>query len=295
MLVSVIIINYNTFRLTCGAIRSVRQFTKGVDYEIIVVDNASPADHPDDFLTEFPDIKLVKSPVNGGFAKGNNLGIDAAEGDFILLLNSDAYLTEDAISVAARKLDALPRCGALTVKLVYENGHYQRNARRFRSIRNELLDLFRPVLYLLPYRTRARLMLNQYFHGDFDTDCDWVSGAYMMMRREHIRALPGGKLDERYFMYGEDQLWCYQFAQRGLSCYFAHNAQAVHIANASTQPEKVRALFHTGLRHEFDLIGLRKGGKGVYYQMFRLIFGGKEYARHLLKGWAKKLLGKNIR
>ncbi len=295
MLVSVIIINYNTFSLTCQCIRSVLQFTKGVAYEIIVVDNASPADHADDFLVELPDITLVKSPVNGGFAKGNNIGIDAAKGDVILLLNSDAYLTEDAIAAAALKLNELPHCGALTVKLVYEDGRYQHNARRFRSIRNELLDLLRPLLYLMPYQPRARLMLNQYFHGDFDTDCDWVSGAFIMMRREHIRALPGGKLDERYFMYGEDQLWCYQFAQRGLTCHFVHDAKAVHIANASTHPEKVRALFYTGLRHEFDLICLRKGGKGAYYQVFRLIFGGKEYARHVIKGLIRKVLRKNIR
>jgi len=96
--VSVIILNYNTFQLTCNCIASVIEFTKDISYEIILVDNQSTECDADLFKDKFPFIKLIKSPENGGFAKGNNLGIGFATGELILLLNSDTYLSEDAIS-----------------------------------------------------------------------------------------------------------------------------------------------------------------------------------------------------
>ncbi len=215
-MISVIIINYNTFNLTCDCIASVIRYTKELPYEIILVDNASPKDNADDFLVRFPDITLVKSPENGGFAKGNNLGIQYATGDIILLLNSDTILTEDSISKAANALNHDPQMGALGVRLIFPDGVVQSSARKFRSIRNELLDLLRPVLMLLPYRKRAELMMNQYFKGDFNTYCDWVSGAFIMFRTSILQQLEGNKLDERFFMYSEDELWCYQFMELGL-------------------------------------------------------------------------------
>ncbi|MFZ8425959.1 glycosyltransferase, partial [Staphylococcus aureus] len=86
--------------------------------------------------------------TNGGFAKGNNLGIAHASGDIILLLNSDTILTEDSISNTAAFLNTCDNPGFVSCRLVYEDGIYQRNARAFRSIRNEVLDCFRPFLYL---------------------------------------------------------------------------------------------------------------------------------------------------
>src|SRR5437763_942905 len=91
-MLSIIIINYNTFELTCNCIESVIQYTTTIPYEIILVDNASTECDAELFKKRFPQIKLVKNPENNGFAKGNNLGIKHAEGDAILLLNSDTYL-----------------------------------------------------------------------------------------------------------------------------------------------------------------------------------------------------------
>ena len=97
-MVSIVIINYNTFQLTCQCIQSVIDLTGQVTYEIILVDNASSECDASLFKEKFPSITLVKNPDNSGFAKGNNLGIQHALGDIILLLNSDTYLTEDAVS-----------------------------------------------------------------------------------------------------------------------------------------------------------------------------------------------------
>ncbi|NDC42856.1 MAG: glycosyltransferase family 2 protein [Chitinophagia bacterium] len=292
-MVSVIIVNYNTFTITCNCIASVIQHTRDVPYEIIVVDNASPNDNPDLFLERFPDIVLIKSPENGGFARGNNLGIAKAKGNLLLLLNSDTWLTEDSISIAARYFGTLQQPGALTVRLVYPDGRLQHTARKFRSIRNELLDLARPLLRLLPYGKRSALLLNQYFNGNYNTEADWVSGAFMMFPRAILAQLPGNKLDERYFMYGEDQLWCYQFKKLGYQNYYLSTTTVVHIHSASTAPEHQWKLFRRMLQLELDFTRYR--GKSLLYRLiFRAIFGGKEYARAYIKILAQRLLGKTL-
>lgn len=294
-MVSVIIINYNTFQLTCDCIRSVRSATKDVDYEIILVDNASTTDDADQFLSYFPDIKLIKSQTNDGFAKGNNRGISHASGDIILLLNSDTVLTEDSISIAANYLaNDAGNISVLTTHLTYADGVYQHNARAFRSIRNEFLDLCRPLLKLMPYRRRATLMLNQYFNGDFDTRCDWVSGAFFMFKKDLLNSLPQQKLDERFFMYGEDQLWCYQFSKLGYRCCFLAGTHLVHIANASTEPRKQLKLLTTIISRELEIMRYRKG-TSLYYYIFAAIFTAKERARYYIKLASQKIFRYRIR
>ncbi len=294
MRVSVIIVNYNTFKITCDCIESVIKYTSGIDYEIVLVDNASTKDDPDEFLVRFPGITLIKSKENGGFAKGNNLGIEHASGDFILLLNSDTYLTEDSISKAAAQLQNKQDVGALTVRLVYPDGKLQHTARKFRSIKNELLDLLRPFLKTLPYKRRSQLMLNQYFNGDYDTYCDWVSGAFMMFRRSLLDKMPGKILDERFFMYGEDHLWCYQFTQLGVSNYYLATTTVVHIHGASTDPDKQLQLLNKFISLELEIMKYRKGSS-FYYHLFSLIFTLKEKMRYYIKVAAYRLFKVKIR
>jgi len=293
-MVSVIIINYNTLEITCACIESVIRYTTGTDYEIVVVDNASPNDDPDEFKKRFPSIVLVKSPENGGFAKGNNLGISAAKGDTILLLNSDTILTEDSISMAANTLKSLGDCGPLSVRLVYPDGKLQHTARRFRSLGNEILDLARPFLKLIPYPKRSHMMLNQYFRGDRDTWCDWVSGAFMMFNHSLLAKMPGGRLDERYFMYGEDQLWCWQFRQLGFVSYYYSGTAVVHIHAASTSPSKQLNLLRKFISLEIDLMKLRHGNS-IYLAAFEIVFRLKEELRYFIKTFVYKIAGRKIR
>lgn len=294
MLVSIIIINYNTFQITSECIQSIIQNTKGISYEIIVVDNASTEKNPDKFLELFPNIILVKSPCNGGFAKGNNLGIRHAKGDIILLLNSDTLLTENSITHAANFLSTHPEIGALSVRLVYPDGKLQHTARKFRSIRNELLDLCRPLLYLLPYRHRAVLMLNQYFKGNFNTPCDWVSGAFLMFPYSIYEKLPEKKLDERFFMYGEDELWCYQFAKLGYINFYLADTTVIHIGNASTSSSKQLKLLKIFIKRELEIMQYQKG-KSLYYYIFRSIFTTKELFRYYIKLSVVKVFKYRIR
>jgi GT2 family glycosyltransferase len=289
MLVSVIIVNYDTFSLTADCIRSLQTHTRDVRYEIVLVDNASPNEDPQHFADAFPDVKLVRSMVNGGFAAGNNLGIAQATGDVILLLNSDTVLTEDAISKAAHFLASESGIGALTVRLRYPDGRVQHYARRFKDLRHEVLDFLRPLLYLLPYRKRAVIMLNQYYNADFDTDCDWVGGAFMMMPRAVIEKLPEGKLDERYFMYGEDQLWCMQVKELGyrIACFVG--TEVIHLEGGSarrTGPRWRPAV----IRRELELYRER-WPRNAAYPLFAAVLWSKAAVIYAAKRALHKLRG----
>ena len=294
MKVSVIIINYNSFVLTGNCIRSVISQTKGVGYEIILVDNASTECDADLFLDEFPGIRLIKSPVNGGFARGNNLGIEKATGDQILLLNSDTILQEDSISKAALCLEKDPGTGVLGCRMTFPDGKIQYTVRRFRSISWELLDLFRFVPLLMPYSQKAKRMLGKYFRHDEDTHCDWLNGAFFLFPRVLLEKLPGKKLDETFFMYGEDQLWCEQIKALGYRNLFYAGTTIIHINSGSTSPEKQLALRRVMMAHELEIMRLRKG-KGLYYFVFKWLFVSKESARNLVKSIYYKLTGKLIR
>lgn len=287
MLVSVVIVNYNTFALTCACIETVLRQTQSVAYEIIVVDNASTERPAADFKIAFPKIKLVACYENGGFAKGNNAGIAVAEGDLILLFNSDAFLEEDAIGKAADYLRSHPKLGVLTVRLRYPDGRVQHYARRYKALKYELLDLIRPLLYLLPYRRRAALMLNQYYKGDFDVLCDWVGGAFMLLRREALDSLPEGRLDERYFMYGEDQLWCMQLHSQGWQIGCFAGTEAIHLEGGSERRSKGKRWNGLLLKRELELYRLR-WGTGLQYWTFTGVFTVKRAIAFALL----KVLGK---
>ena len=274
-LVSIIILNYNTFALTSNCIRSVIEMTKGTHYEIVLVDNASTECQADLFLQEFPSIKLVKNSVNSGFADGNNKGIEFATGEFLLLLNSDTIFQEDSITKAVQTIAANKTIGVLGCRLIYPDGKLQYTARRYRSISWELFDLFRFIPMLMPYKVRSRRMMGKYFKHDSVMECDWVNGAFFLLPKTIIEKLPEKKLDERFFMYGEDQLWCEQIKNLGYKILFYSGTTIIHINSGSTDLSKQLQLRKTMMKHELEIMKLRKD-RGVYYYVFRFLFVGKE-------------------
>jgi GT2 family glycosyltransferase len=281
-MISIVIINFNTFEITCNCINSIIEHSSGFDYEIILVDNASSECDPELFLKYFTSIKLVKSHVNLGFSKGNNLGIRNASGEYILLLNSDTYFIENSLKSCLQRFSAVDNIGFLGIRMNFPNGVFQHSARRFRSISWEILDVFRFLLFFLPYKNKALLMLGKYFRGDFDVHTDWLSGAFLMFRKEILYKLPGHILDERFFMYGEDHLWCWQIQSLGYHNYFYSGTSIVHINNASTDPHKRLRLLRIMFNHELEIMRARKGS-GLYYWFFIFLYGAKENFRILYK------------
>lgn len=206
---SIIIINYNTFDLTCECIDSVIDKTIEINYEIILVDNGSIECNADLFKERFPSITLIKSKTNLGFAKGNNLGIQSAIGDVILLLNSDTVLENDAISICYKRLVKDDKYGLITSKLIYPNGDIQHQCRRFETISILLAEQLR-LHKLLSKKKRAEIFLNGYFDHESVVETDRIWGAFFMFKKEILTMLPDNKLADTFFMYGEDNEWCYQ-------------------------------------------------------------------------------------
>lgn len=226
--VSIIIVNFNTFDLTTQCLRSVYERTSGgLDYEVILVDNASSECDPDRFTKEFPGIRLVKAAKNLGFAGGNNLGIERSSGRNILLLNSDAELGNDAVSLAHRRLESDPRIGALSAKLIYPDGRVQLVCNRFPSFMREAVELLRLHKLLSP-RRRGEVFLSSYFPHEYEIEVDWIWGAFLMFPRKALAAFPNKRLTETFFMYGEDREWCYLIKAAGYSVLFYPDALVVH-------------------------------------------------------------------
>lgn len=279
MLLSIIIINYNTFTLTCNCIDSVYQKLIDVKFEIVLVDNASTECDPQLFSTKFPTIKLVSSPVNTGFAGGNNLGILHAKGDYILLLNSDTELINNAPKICLDHLVLSKEVGITTCQLSYPDGSIQHNCRRFRTITWELLEIF-PVYKLLSKQKREQLMLHHYFDHKSYVECDWVWGTFMMFPANIIARLPRQKLSEDFFMYSEDVLWCWEFKQLGYKIDFLPQAKVMHVHKGSTAKDKLKKVRLMSIKNHGKF--MKKFYPDTRWYIFAAIYYSKQYAAYWL-------------
>lgn len=234
-MVSFVIINYNTLQLTSDCIESIIEKTRGVTYEVIVVDNASSEQGVESLVGKFSgriSITLCKRASNLGFAKGNNFGIQVATGNFILLLNSDTVLKNDVASILVNFVDRNKRVAAVTSRLFFPDGTVQHNCQRFPSIRYTLAELLR-IQKLLPKRFRGQLLFGGFFDYDTQAFPDWVWGTCFLFKKELLSQLPGKKLADDIFMYGEDIQWCLEFRKLGYEIGFEPAAEIVHLMGKS--------------------------------------------------------------
>lgn len=230
--VSIIVINYKTFQDTNRCIDSIIQFTKGLSFEIILVENGTAEFNDSNVLKWGKHVRLIVSQDNLGFAGGNNLGIEYAEGRYILLLNSDTYLTEDSITLAVRHFENQPNAGVVSARLIYPNGRVQSVAQRFPSAKYQLVELLR-IQKFMNKQKAAQYLLGAFFDHNTNVEADWVWGAFFLTTKEIIAQLPGGKLDDSYFMYWEDVQWCMDIKRLGYSIYFFSDTSVVHIQEGS--------------------------------------------------------------
>lgn len=231
--VSIIIVNYNTYKLTCACIQSVLGFTKGVIYEIILVDNNSVEEEPVRYEALFPEIIVLRLNENLGFAKGNNAGLSLASGKYILLLNSDTELFEDSISITYRYMEVHPKAGVVSARLIFSDGRHQSVAQRFPSIKYMLLELFR-LQKIVGKEKGGRLLLGSFFDHNSNAVVDWVWGAYFMFPRHIINKMKDGKLNDSYFMYAEDMQWCLDIKRLGYKVHYCAETSVTHIMGGSS-------------------------------------------------------------
>lgn len=230
--VSIIIVHYNTPELTINCIESIYSQTRNINYEVIVVDNASTVHDAFDLKHKFPTIVLIKSSINLGFAGGNNLGIKKAKGKYILLLNSDIILKENAIHTTFQFMEHRPKAGVVSARLIFPDGKLQSVCQRFPSIKYTLFQLFR-IQKFFNKKKAGKILLGSFFDQSENLQVDWIWGAYFMFRREIIYKLPGKKLNDSYFMYCEDMQWCWDIQKLDYKVHFCADAEVVHLMGGS--------------------------------------------------------------
>ena len=222
---SIIILNYKSRELVRQCLAKIRELNLALAYEIIVVDNASSDGCLEMVEKNFPGVIAIQTGENQGYAAGNNLGIRAASGGYILILNPDIVVLPDSIEKMLRFMEEHPECGLCGPQLLNPDGTVQSSCRRFPSL---LIPLCRrTALGKFPF---ARRKIQSYLMGDWDhkttRTVDWMLGACLLARRSAMEQ--AGPLDERFFLYFEDVDWCRRFWQSGHKVYYLSDAKMIH-------------------------------------------------------------------
>lgn len=232
MQVSVIIINYNTFNLTSKCIKSILNYTHDLNYEIILVDNASSECNADEFLLINGNIVLIKNKTNVGFAKANNIGIEKARGEYILLLNSDTELIENSILKCYNEFQANQTIDVLTCRLISTDQSTQYNCQSFPSFIKLFIERLR-IHKFFTKRFTSKYLQGFYWNYDAFGYPDWIWGTFFMFRKKYISLLVAKKLNDDFFMYTEDMQWCWDFKRLNLNIAYSPSTKVLHYMGGS--------------------------------------------------------------
>jgi GT2 family glycosyltransferase len=256
---AIIIVNFNTRDYLRSCLTSIYNSRGDFTFAACVVDNASSDGSSDMVRAEFPQTRLIESPVNGGFSYANNLGLRAysfglaAEQEqtvtdptrhsssearsgaprFALLLNPDTVLPPDGLAMMLKFMEENPKAGAAGPKLVLEDGSLDLACRR--SFPSPQVALYRMLglSKLFSQNPRFGRYNLTYLDPDEMAQVDSVVGAFMLVRREAIQQ--AGLLDEDFFMYGEDLDWAYRITQAGWKVYYNPAVTVLHVKRAASR------------------------------------------------------------
>ncbi len=221
LLLSIITINYNGLKDTCELIKTLPLEDKSI--EVIVVDNASTQEEANVIKERYPQVKVIRSKENLGFAGGNNLGIKAAQGKYLFFLNNDTLLrpqTSDLRPLLAR-LESSPKIGMVCPKIKFSWG-------------NQLIQ-FAGYTPLSPVTMRNKAIgCGETDHGQYDTShpTPYAHGAAMMVKREVIEK--AGLMPECYFLYYEELDWSMMIRRAGYDIWFEPACTVFHKESQTT-------------------------------------------------------------
>lgn len=220
--ISIVIVSYNVRYYLVQCIESVRRAVKGLDAEIIVVDNHSKDDTVSFLKEHCPDVRLMVSQSNLGFSRANNLAIRESQGEYVLLLNPDTVVGEHVLSEALSFMDAHQQAGAAGVMMLTAEGERAKESRR---------GLPTPWVSFLKMIGRSRRYYMTHLPWDSPQQIQVISGAFFLLRRKALAEV--GLLDETFFMYGEDIDLSYRLLKGGWQNWYLP-LQILHYKGEST-------------------------------------------------------------
>jgi GT2 family glycosyltransferase len=233
MSLSIVIVNYNTERLLKGCLESVYAGANGTPLDIWVVDNHSRDGSVAMLKSLFPTVRVIENDANVGFSRANNLVVAQSRSDYILLLNPDTVILEDAIERMVRFMDAHPEAGIAGCKVLNRDGTLQLACRRRIPTPEVAFYRLTGLSKLFP-QSRIMAKYNMTYESpDRMHEVDAVSGAFLMIRRQVVEKI--GLLDERFFMYGEELDWCLRAKRAGWAVLYYPDAQILHYKGESTK------------------------------------------------------------
>lgn len=257
---SIVVVSYNTRELTRACLENLCKCGKGLDMEVILVDNHSLDGSVDMVQRKFPWVIVISLKINAGFAGGSNVGICRARGRYILLLNSDAFVRADTLKTSLNFMERHSKVGVLGCQLTDSEGGWQPSARMLPSLLNKLFH----VTGLAGRFPKSRLFGRQDFtwwNHSGPKNVGWVVGAYFMIRKETLNQIGG--LDDRYFLYFEEIDFCRTASKAGWDVVMHPKIRVIHLGGQSSA--------HTGKRISAkgkQLETLRLTSEYRYYRKF---------------------------
>lgn len=232
-LVTAVIVNWNTVALLERCLASLVEFGgAGAPLEVVVVDNGSDDGSVELVRRDWPDVALIECDTNLGYQKANNLGMAAARGSHLLLINADAFLTSGCLDLLLARMDADPRCGVVGPRLAYRDGSFQRwTAGREPSL--SAAAVFHFGLDRLAAGANRGIYLGRDIAAAFRPD--WVSSACMLVRARALAEI--GPMDETFFAYMDDVDLCRRAREAGWNIWYEPQAEAIHLMGQSTKRE----------------------------------------------------------
>ena len=263
---SIVILNYKMKGLVKQCIKGIVAAQPQLDYEIVVVDNNSgdgvlemvqalfiqttsadtQSSLPIPKGLKIPSIRTIQAPSNGGFAVGNNLGMQQSHGKYVVVMNPDIAIVPDALEQMYKFMEQHQDVGIISPRLINPDGSVQYSCRRFPNL---LTPLYRRTLF--GNLVSAKKSIDHYLMRDFDhqhtVDVDWLFGACLVIRKSMLDQ--AGMFDERFFMYFEDLDLCRRFWEKGFRITYVTDVELVHYhQRLSAQRSGVLGIFTKGGR-----------------------------------------------
>ncbi len=283
---SIIIVNYNTKDHIRTCLDSIRDSKPEIEYDIHIVDNNS-SDDSVEFLkcrAEKYGYHLIINEDNLGFAKANNQAVRSAAGRYVMYLNPDTEMTPGGMDESVRFMDEHDSIGIMGPSIYTPEGNELRVCRKFSNMIYDFLE-WTPIL------NKFQIVMRNYRNGELDysrvNDVDYIQGACMVIRKKALDET--GLLDERYFMYSEEEDLCRRMQEKGWKVVYNPNIKIHHYRGASTEKEhfnKYDTLFESKFLYFEKYYG--KSYASVYrFTLISIMYLRKVYYTILMSGRGK--------
>ena len=282
-MLDVLIVNYNTAHLLKPMFDALEAAAEGLEVHYWVVDNASRDDSVDVLREQFPKVTLDVNTVNVGFGRANNQLLKNVQGQYVLLLNTDAFVEPDTLRKTLAYMASHSEFGVLGVKLLSRDGTIQPSCRFFLTPWNVFLSRTGLARFL----PKLRMVDDPNWDPDQEQECDWVPGCYYLIRREVIDRV--GLFDSRYFLYCEEVDHCKRVKEAGWKVVYYPGTSVVHLGGESAKSDSELTAGNqiSSLQIESELLYFRKhhGIQGAVIHLFLTSVGnGYLFLKSLVKG-----------